>query len=61
MLEEYYFSCPYCWQQISMLLDLSEAEQTYAEDCEVCCRPILIHYEVADDEVVFFEAKREEE
>jgi hypothetical protein len=27
-----------------MLLDLSVREQTYIEDCEVCCRPIRIHY-----------------
>ena len=36
---EYFFTCPYCWQQISMVLDTSESNQCYVEDCEVCCRP----------------------
>lgn len=61
MLEEHVFTCPYCWQPISMLLDLSVDAQTYVEDCEVCCRPILVHYAVEDEEIAVFEARREEE
>ena len=38
------YMCPYCWQWIDTIIDLSIAEQTYLEDCEVCCRPIEIHY-----------------
>jgi hypothetical protein len=45
---EHFFTCPYCWQQISMLLDASVSDQSYIEDCEVCCRPIKIWY-AADD------------
>ncbi len=37
---EYFFSCPYCWEEISMVLDASVQSQTYVEDCEVCCHPI---------------------
>ncbi len=51
---ERHFSCPYCWQTISMLLDLSVDEQEYVEDCEVCCRPIEIRYRVADGVVIAF-------
>jgi transcription elongation factor Elf1 len=41
------FKCPYCFEKISMLLDLSEnGTQTYIEDCEVCCRPIQITFSV---------------
>lgn len=43
---EYFFMCPYCWQEISMLLDTSVQHQTYIEDCEVCCNPIEIGYEM---------------
>jgi hypothetical protein len=32
--------CPYCGETISVLIDDSVQEQTYIEDCEVCCRPI---------------------
>jgi hypothetical protein len=46
---EKFFKCPYCFQKISMLLDLSEeGTQTYIEDCEVCCRPIHITYTVVN-------------
>ena len=44
-----------------MLLDLSVEEQTYVEDCEVCCRPILVHYAVDDEEIAVIEARREGE
>lgn len=55
-MEEHFFTCPYCWQPISVLLDLSVAQQTYVEDCEVCCRPIVIHYQAEDQELVAFDA-----
>jgi hypothetical protein len=40
-----------------MVLDPSVPEQTYVEDCEVCCHPITIHYRSEDDEIVEFEAR----
>ena len=57
MLKEISFSCPYCGQDISVIVDLSVRRQTYIEDCEVCCRPIQIRYVVHGDEVVEFEAR----
>ncbi len=39
---EHYFQCPYCWEEISMLLDPSINQQNYVEDCEICCNPIEI-------------------
>jgi Cysteine-rich CPXCG len=53
---EHFFSCPYCWQEISMVLDPAVKSQTYVEDCEVCCHPIQIRYSFEDGEVVSFEA-----
>jgi transcription elongation factor Elf1 len=53
---EHFFTCPYCWQQISMLLDISVRSQTYVEDCEVCCQPIEISYTAEDGEIVSFAA-----
>ena len=55
---EYFFTCPYCGENISMVLDTSVRRQTYVEDCEVCCRPIEISYAVEDAAVVEFDAKR---
>ncbi len=59
MLEEHFFNCPFCWQPISVLLDLSVGEQTYVEDCEVCCRPIVLHVVAEDGTLVGFDAAPE--
>lgn len=42
--KEQFFTCPYCWEHISMVFDLSQEEQSFIEDCEVCCHPILIRF-----------------
>lgn len=41
--------CPYCGEPIELLIDCSEEEQRYIEDCEVCCRPIDISVFVDED------------
>jgi hypothetical protein len=56
MLEEHFFQCPYCWQQISMMLDLSGGGQDYVEDCEICCNPISVTYEAEDGALISFAA-----
>lgn len=48
--------CPYCGEQISMVLDLSVRRQRYVEDCEVCCNPIQVSYTVQDDSLAAFDA-----
>ena len=53
---EHFFTCPYCWQTVSVILDLSIAEQIYVEDCEVCCNPIQFRYAVDDYELADFSA-----
>lgn len=53
---EHLFMCPYCGEQISMVLDLSVRRQTYVEDCEVCCNPIQVSYTVQDDSIATFDA-----
>ncbi|MEO0557360.1 MAG: CPXCG motif-containing cysteine-rich protein [Bacteroidota bacterium] len=54
---EHDFACPYCGAPITMLLDPSIPRQRYVEDCEVCCNPIEIAYELAEEAVVAFEAR----
>ncbi len=51
---EHFFQCPYCWEEISMLLDTSVSSQTYIEDCEVCCNPIEVMATFASNELVEF-------
>ncbi len=55
--DEFYFTCPYCGAEISMLLDLSVRRTRYVEDCEVCCNPIEVAYTVEDGEIVDFDAR----
>ena len=55
-MEEYFFDCPYCWEKISMLLDISVSDQSYIEDCETCCNPIQIDYTTLESEIAYFEA-----
>jgi hypothetical protein len=51
LLYEEVVTCPYCWEEITLLIDPSES-QTYTEDCSVCCQPILINAQVDDEEIV---------
>jgi hypothetical protein len=44
-------SCPYCGESITLLLDLSVEEQSYIEDCSVCCQPMVVSYRAADGEL----------
>ena len=58
---EHIFQCPYCWEEISMLLDTSIPRQTYVEDCEICCNPIEVTAGFRDNELLLFEAKNLEQ
>ena len=53
---EHFFQCPHCGEQISMVLDLSVPEQSYIEDCEVCCRPIQVSVSAEEGELSEFDA-----
>jgi len=57
---EHFFTCPYCWERISMILDSYEEYNDYIEDCEVCCRPIEIKFSIVDERLVSFRAKEME-
>ena len=53
---EHFFQCPYCWEEISMLLDTSQNHQKYIEDCEVCCNPIELSITTENNVILFFQA-----
>ena len=54
---EHFFQCPYCWEEISMILDVSIPQQSYIEDCEVCCNPIEVSFLVQSNELIAFESR----
>ncbi len=53
--------CPYCWQDITLLIDASVESQAYVEDCEVCCRPIDFDIEVDDEGQARVQARSQQE
>jgi transcription elongation factor Elf1 len=59
LLQENNISCPYCGEMITVLVDLSEEQQQYIEDCQVCCRPIDIHITVSANGEFEIEARNE--
>ena len=40
-----------------MLLDTSVREQTYIEDCEVCCNPIEVSPKFDNGELIAFDSQ----
>ncbi len=44
LLQGHDATCPHCWETINLTLDLSVLEQSYIEDCPVCCKPMLVAY-----------------
>lgn len=41
-IEETPGHCPYCGEPVQLLVDASGGEQRYVEDCQVCCRPMVV-------------------
>jgi hypothetical protein len=46
---ERWVACPYCGEAFISVVDGSAGNQSYYEDCEICCRPILFHIEIDSD------------
>lgn len=53
--------CPYCGEEIEVLLDTSVEHQQYVEDCSVCCRPIVFTVIAEDGEVTQVDVRGEDE
>ena len=53
--------CPYCGEAIELIIDTSVTQQSYIEDCQVCCRPMLINVEVDADGYISLDIRNENE
>lgn len=53
--------CPYCGEPIEIVVDLSVSEQSYIEDCSVCCRPINLSVTVDAEGRASVQAAREDD
>lgn len=60
-ISEQTIRCPYCDEAIVILVDDSLPEQSYIEDCQVCCRPIVIDVSVDTGGDVTVVARSEDE
>lgn len=53
--------CPYCGEAIELNIDCSIEEQEYIEDCQVCCRPIIVSTYVDDTSGVMVSVRRDDD
>jgi len=44
-------TCPHCWETINLTLDLSVPEQSYIEDCPVCCKSMIVAFSASNGEI----------
>ena len=50
MNDDAYYICNSCGEEIVVPIDLSAGQQqSYVEDCPVCCNPNVIEVEIDDD------------
>ncbi len=55
---ETFFTCPYCGQQISMVFEELYGSQSYIEDCQVCCNPIEVTYDIEEGRITNIQAEK---
>lgn len=60
-ISEQSIRCPCCDEPISVLVDDSVPEQSYTEDCQVCCRPIVLDIHMDGDGAIVVSARAENE
>lgn len=51
--------CPYCDATQNVMLDPSEPEQEYTEDCQVCCQPMVLNVHLDPMHAPYVVARRE--
>ena len=59
LVNSYHVACPYCLEQIEILIDVTAGSQVYTEDCEVCCHPILFRISMDNGRLMDIEAVQE--
>ena len=56
---DYPFGCPYCAAGNSVRLDVSGgSDQSFVQDCTICCRPIQITVQFEKDQIAEFSAEQ---
>lgn len=59
MEESVSVNCPFCGESFYTFIDVSPGDQSYTEDCQVCCRPIVMRIKIRDGRLLRVECERE--
>lgn len=51
--------CPHCGEAIDIPVETDGSPGSYVIDCSVCCRPIMVHVEIAHDGTIRVSAEKE--
>ena len=57
--ENVLIKCPYCGESIELVIDCSFEQQSYIEDCEVCCRPISLDLKIGQNDEISITPRHE--
>lgn len=58
LTETFTFLCPYCWEANESFADLTADQQSYIEDCQVCCHPVQISFSVDSNKITDLQIER---
>jgi len=61
MLQTITKHCPYCDEPIDLVVDCSVASQTYTEDCQVCCQPMVVRADILPGQSPVIQLRREDD
>lgn len=53
--------CPYCGEKNPVLIEPLDEAQEYIEDCQVCCRPMVITIAMQSDDTPVVTVRREDD
>jgi hypothetical protein len=59
LLQDAIVDCPSCGEPVAFQVDTSAGEQSYYEDCPVCCRPMEVYVRCRPGEVLSLSATAE--
>lgn len=51
--------CPWCGEFFTTFFDVSQGACSYIEDCQVCCRPIMLTFDIMGDGSVALATQRD--
>lgn len=61
ILHEERIGCPYCGESITVLIDDTDSNEEYIEDCQICCRPITFSVTTQMNGEIYVSVRNENE